>query len=72
MPKHEIEASFPAHRVANTDLSVTVKSDGRKLGQLMISRGTVDWHPAKKQSVVTMRWETFASLMERWSNGEIS
>jgi hypothetical protein len=37
----------------------------------MISRGTIDWRPAKKQSVVTMRWETFALVMERWSSGEI-
>jgi hypothetical protein len=71
MPKHDISAALPAHRVVNTDLSVTVNSDGQRLGELLISKGTLDWRAAKHQYTVSMRWETFARLMERWNDGEL-
>lgn len=71
MAKHDIEVGLPAHRVVNTDLSVVVKSNGKKLGELLISKGTIDWRPSKHQHSVSMRWETFARLMERLHNGEL-
>jgi hypothetical protein len=71
MAKHDIEVDLPAQRVVNTDLHVVVKSDGRKLGELLISKGTIDWRPAKHHKPVSMRWETFARLMERWSAGSL-
>lgn len=71
MPRHDIEAKLPAHRVVNTDLSVVIKSDGKTLGELRISKGTIDWRASKHQGAVTMRWETFARLMQRWHDGEL-
>jgi hypothetical protein len=72
MPRHEIEVGLPAHQVLNTDLVVVVKTDGKRLGELTLSRGTVDWRPAKHQYRVSMRWETFNTLMERYHHGELS
>lgn len=72
MPKHDIEVALPAHQVVNTDVSVVVRSDGRTLGELLISKGSLDWRPAHHQHSVRLRWETFARLMERWHNGELS
>lgn len=69
MPKHDIEVALPAHEVVNADLTVVVKSDGRRLGELRISKGTIDWRPSKHHSPVSMRWETFADVMERWKQG---
>lgn len=71
MPKHDIEVAPPAHRVVNTDLNVTVKSDSRNLGETAHSRGTVDWRPAKHESGVSMRWERFARLVDRWGDVEV-
>jgi hypothetical protein len=64
MPSHEIEASLPAHRIVNTDVTVIVKSDGAKLGELLISKGSIDWRPSKRQSSHRMTWEKFAQCME--------
>ena len=64
MPRHEIEASLPAHRIVNTDVTVIVKSDGTKLGELLMSKGSIDWRPSKHQSSYRMSWEKFARLME--------
>lgn len=70
MAKHDIEVDVPARRIVNTDLTVVVKSDGNKLGELRISKGTVDWRPAKRQRSISMRWETFARLIEEWDDGK--
>jgi hypothetical protein len=64
MPRHEIEASLPAHRIVNTDVTVIVKSNGTKLGELLMSKGSIDWRPSKHQTSFRMSWERFARLME--------
>lgn len=66
MPHHEIEASLPAHRIVNTDLTIIVNSDGKRLGELLISRGSIDWRPSKKWTASTCRltWEQFDTFMQ--------
>ena len=66
MATHEIEVDLPARRIVNTDLRVTVKSDGVQLGELLISKGTLDWRPAKHHRVISLEWETFARLIQEW------
>jgi hypothetical protein len=63
-PRDEIEASLPAHRIVNADVTVMVKSDGTKLGELLISKGSFDWRPSKHQTSYRMTWEKFARIME--------
>ena len=64
MARHEIDVKVPQEIwVENTDLEVRVKSDGRLLGRVHISRGTIDWIPSKAQSRYRLRWERFAELM---------
>jgi hypothetical protein len=70
MAKHEIEVSLPAHEVRNTDVTVIVHSNGQRLGELAISKGSIDWRPARKHAPVRLRWERFADLMERYADGE--
>jgi hypothetical protein len=57
--------------VVNTDLSVIVNSDGQRLGELLISKGSLDWRPARHQYSVKISWENFARLMERWHDGDL-
>lgn len=64
MPKHEIDAHLPAHSVKNADVRVLVTSDDALLGELRISKGSLDWRPAKHQYSRKMSWERFADLME--------
>ena len=47
MPQHEIEIEIPAKAVLHKDVTFTIKSDGAKLGQLRISKGSIDWQPGK-------------------------
>jgi hypothetical protein len=63
MAQHEIEVEIPKTMVVNTDVMIIVKSNGRQLGQLTFSRGTIDWRRGLSRSPISMRWEKFDQLM---------
>lgn len=65
MPKHKIEVSQPPKVVLNTDVRFSIYSDEALLGELKISKGTIDWRPAGRQKAVKRTWEWFAKMMER-------
>jgi hypothetical protein len=50
--------------VVNADLIVEVMSDEEKLGQLQISRGSIDWVPRGHQTALSVSWEQFDQLMK--------
>jgi hypothetical protein len=64
MAQHEIDVKVPQDIwVENTDLEIKVKADGRLLGRVHISRGTIDWIPSKAQSRYRLGWERFGEVM---------
>ena len=64
MPRHRIEIQQPPRIVMHSDVSFVVYSDDERLGELAISKGTIDWTPARRRSAVSLSWEKFAQLME--------
>jgi hypothetical protein len=62
---HEVRAKIDTKVVAHKDLEITVKTDGGKLGKLLISQGNIEWLP-KGHSVNKRRlsWGRFAAIME--------
>jgi hypothetical protein len=64
MPTHKIEVSQPPKAVLNSDMSFSVYSDGALLGELRISKGSIDWRAARYANAKRVRWERFAHLME--------
>lgn len=67
MAKHTVTV-YPSKPldVASADLVVEVTSAGKKLGELWMSRGTIDWKPRGKHAAKTsLTWEQFAKLMEK-------
>lgn len=65
MATHEIEIEIPPRLVLHKDVSFIIKSDGLKLGELGISKGSIDWRPGNKRKVVSLTWERFDALMRR-------
>ena len=61
MPRHEIE--IPPKVVLNSDVRFVVRSDGEKLGELLVSRGTVAWVPGHSPNPIHVGWERFDALM---------
>lgn len=59
--------------VESRDMHFRVKSDGKLLGVLLISKGTITWRPRFKRrgQELQLSWESFDALMqsvgrERW------
>ncbi len=63
MPRHHIEISLPTKPLKNVDTTIAVWSDGDKLGEMRISRGSLDWIPAGAQNPRRITWENLAYLL---------
>jgi hypothetical protein len=47
------------------DIVLVVADDVGKMGELRISKGSVDWWPyMNKQTPTTLRWDRFAEVMQ--------
>ena len=69
MAVHRVELSLPSTDIQNADVTVNVWSDDELLGELRISRGTIDWRPGRRQYVWSMEWERFDELMQASGRG---
>jgi hypothetical protein len=65
MPTHETRLEIRhGITVVNTDIEIEVRADGRRLGTLKISRGSIDWTTSPKHIPRRLSWERFAELAE--------
>jgi len=55
--------ALPATDIQNADATISVWSDDELLGELRVSRGTIDWRPGHRSTVFTLDWERFDALM---------
>lgn len=71
MATHDVTFEIPQKVLLAKDMVFEVKSNGAKLGSLLISKGNIEWVPAN-HSVRKQRltWEKFAALME--SEGKVA
>lgn len=64
--QHTIDFDIPAQTLGNVDVTCHAYSDGTKIGTLRLSKGTVDWTPARNSvNFKRFSWERFADLLER-------
>ncbi len=66
MPSHQVSIEIPQKMILAKDVRFEIRSDDRKLGELLISKGNLEWVPAnatfKKRR---LSWERFALMMEK-------
>ena len=65
MAEHDVELkiSHPIN-IAHKDVEFPVKVDGKPLGRLQISKGSIDWVPSpKSKSGHWLSWGEFADVM---------
>ena len=62
---HEVTLDIATKFVLHKDVKIEIKTDAGKLGELLISKGNVEWWP-RGNSVNKLRlsWTNFAELME--------
>lgn len=67
---HEVSLNMNTKFVLHKDVVVEVKKDGEKLGNLLISKGNVEWLPANHSvNKYRISWEKLADLMT--TNGKL-
>lgn len=69
MSRHDVAFAIPQKFVLSKDVEFDVKSDGAKLGTLLVSKGNIEWVPASNTvRKYRLSWEAFAELMESDGN----
>jgi hypothetical protein len=69
MARHDIDMEIPPKVVLNSDVRFIVRSDGQKLGELLVSKGSVAWIPGHTSRAIHVRWEQFDELMRAQREG---
>jgi hypothetical protein len=63
MAEHIVKVKLPKRvEVLSKDLEVEVRSNGRLVGTLKISKGSLDWRDAADRYSRVLRWQKFAEL----------
>ena len=70
MASHAISMKQPQEVILGKDVQFIIKRDGSKLGELHVSKGTLEWVPAgSKIKTYRLRWAQVATLFE--DNGRL-
>lgn len=65
MATHDVSFEIPQKFVLSKDVKFEIKTNGSKLGELLISKGNIEWVPASNSvNKHRLSWEKFAKLME--------
>lgn len=63
MPTHDVTVDIPTRMVLHSDVKFVVWSDEEKLGELQVSKGSIDWVPGSARTRYHMEWEKFDEVM---------
>jgi hypothetical protein len=55
----------PSEIEVTTDFEFVVRENGRKIGELHVSKGSIEWLPSNGRYKRRMRWSKFAELMSQ-------
>jgi hypothetical protein len=65
MASHAISMKQPQEVILGKDVRFIIKRDGRKLGELHVSKGNLEWVPAgSKVKTYRLRWAQVAAIFE--------
>ncbi len=64
MATHDVTIDLPTRFVLHSDVTFVVWSDDVKLGELQVSKGSIDWLPGNGRTRYRTRWEKFNELMK--------
>lgn len=64
MARHKVIMRQPNEIIMNADIEFIVRENGKKLGELHVSKGSIEWLPNNGRFKRRMRWSKFAELMD--------
>lgn len=63
MATHKVLMRQPTEIEVSSDIEFVVRENGRKIGELHVSKGSIEWLPSNGRYKRRMRWSKFAELM---------
>lgn len=70
MAKHDVKFTVPERELGKADLVFAVKVDGKPLGRLKVSSGSVVWVPGNGTYGYRMSWSDLAVRMKEYGKHE--
>lgn len=62
---HEVTLNMNSKFVLHKDVEVEIKTDGKKLGTVLISKGNIEWLPSGNSvNKCRLSWSRFAEVMQ--------
>jgi hypothetical protein len=62
---HKISVTIPDFEIHNKDIKLEISDSTGMLGELLLSKGSVEWRPSKNSSNrKRLSWAKFAELFE--------
>jgi hypothetical protein len=63
MASHDVTLKRAKAEIVNSDFVFEIKKNSKKLGELHISRGAIEWVPNNARYKRRMSWTKFDSIM---------
>lgn len=70
MAQHDVSFTVPERALGKADLEFRVKRDGKVLGRLKVSNGTIVWVPKDTTYGYKMGWADFDAYMQEHGKHE--
>lgn len=64
MATHRVIMRQPSEQVVSADIEFIIREGDKKLGELHVSKGSIEWLPSNGRYKRRMRWSKFAKMME--------
>ncbi len=64
MATHRVIMRQPSEQVVSVDIEFIIREGDKKLGELHVSKGSIEWLPSNGRYKRRMRWSKFAKMME--------
>ena len=68
MATHDVKFIIPERNLVNEDAQFLINRNGKKLGEIRISKGSFDYYPSNKQKRIRVRWLQLDTLLQEWQS----
>lgn len=68
MPRHDLYFNLPQVALGKVDAHLQIYQDDEKLGEITLSKGSIEYYPANAKTPISLTWTQFDKLMKEYGN----
>jgi hypothetical protein len=66
MAAHNVKFTLPERELGKVDARFFIYEDGKKLGEITISKGSIEYYPSNTPKPIEMSWTKFDRVMREY------